>query len=100
MYEQVEEREDHDNTEPPTQETSPEIPGTSTDMETEDQEEKQAEDTPIHIPRSNCGMFVDALYKHLKKEPGEYELELYLNQDMEDVKQDDIEGALTKTFRE
>jgi hypothetical protein len=95
MYEQEEEREDHDNTEPPTQDTNTEIPGTSTDMETDDQEEKQAEDTPIHIPRSNNGIFVDALYKHLKKEPGEYELELYLTQDMEDMKQDDIEGALT-----
>jgi hypothetical protein len=48
------------------------------------------------MPRSNYGIFVDALYKHLKKEPQEYERELYLNQDLEELEQDQIEAALTK----
>jgi hypothetical protein len=78
MYEQEEEKEDHDNTEPPTQDTNMDIPEESTDMETEDQEEKQAEDMPIQIPRSNYGIFVDAIYKHR---------ELYLNQDMDEMEQ-------------
>jgi hypothetical protein len=69
-------------------------------METEDQEEKQAEDMPIQITRSNYGIFVDAIYKYLKKEPEEYERELYLNQDMDEMEQDHIEEALTKHHKD
>ena len=100
MHEQEEEKEDHDNTEPTTQDSNTDIPEESTDMETEDQEEKQAEDMPTQIPRSNYGIFIDALYKHLKKEPEEYERELYLNQDMDEMEQDHIEEALTKHHKD
>jgi hypothetical protein len=90
MYEQVEVREDHDNTEPPTHEASPKVTGTSADTETEAKEENQTEDTLNHIPRSHYGIFVDALYKHLKKEPEDYDLELFLNRNMDEMEQDDI----------
>jgi hypothetical protein len=95
MHEQEEEKEENANTEPPPKDTGTNRSEESTDMETEDQEEIQEEDTPTHITRSDYGIFADAIYKHLEKEPEEYERELYLSQDMEDMKQDDIEGALT-----
>jgi hypothetical protein len=98
MYEQVEEREVHDNTEPPTQESSQEVTGTSADTEAEAKEENQTENTQNHIPRSNYGIFVDALYKHLEKEPKEYEL--FLNRNMDETEQDEIEGALTKYHKD
>jgi hypothetical protein len=67
---------------------------------TEAKDENQTEDTQNHIPRSHYGIFVDALYKHLKKEPEDYDLGLFLNRNMDEMEQDEIEGALTKYHKD
>ena len=100
MHEQEEEKEGHDSTEPVAQEPKTDAPEENKDTTTEDQEEKHKEDEQTRIPRSNYGIYVDAIHKHLGKEPETYETELYADQNMELMKQDDIEGALTEHHKD
>jgi hypothetical protein len=62
-------------------------------------EEKATEDIQRQTPRSNFGIYVDTIFKHLQRTPSSDDVDIFLDWDMDDMKQDDIEKAVTSHHR-